>query len=136
MTFKRFDEIKSNFNFMDEWEDRYAYIVELGREMPQLSECLKTENNKVVGCASQVWISLETYNENNLDLLQFRGDSDALIVRGLVSIVGSIYDKLPVSEIPRIDPFVKFKELDLLNHLSTQRSNGLFSLVKKIQHYS
>ena len=136
MKFKRFEDIKDDFDILEEWEERYAYVVELGRDMPILEETLKTNENKVIGCASQVWLDLNVFEESGTKKLSFIGDSDAMIVKGLIAIIGSIYDEAILSDLKKIDPFNRFKELDLLNHLSSQRSNGLNSMIKKIQNFS
>ena len=136
MNFKNFNEIMADFKFLEDWEERYSYIIELGKEMPKLEDSFKLEENKLSGCASQVWLSLKSYDENGIKKLSFLGDSDALIVSGLIAVVGSIYDNAPILDIPKIDPFKKFDTLDLLSHLSAQRSNGLSSMIKKIQNFS
>ena len=136
MKYKRFEDIKEDFHILDEWEERYAYIIELGRDMPILEETLKTDENKVFGCASQVWLDLNVFEESGTKKLSFIGDSDAMIVKGLIAIIGSIYDEASLSDLTTIDPFNKFMELDLLSHLSSQRSNGLNSMIKKIQNFS
>ncbi len=136
MKFKKFEDIKDDFDILGDWEERYAYIIELGRDMPILEETLRTDENKVIGCASQVWLYLNAFDENGTKKLSFIGDSDAMIVKGLIAIIGSIYDEANLNDLPKIDPFNKFMELDLLSHLSSQRSNGLNSMIKKIQKFS
>ena len=136
MKFTDFSSIKANFEILDEWEDRYTYIIDLGREIPILDPTFKSESNKVSGCASQVWLKLDCEERDGSKRLVFLGDSDALIVKGLIAVIGSIYDGMPVSDISKINPFDKFKELDLLSHLSSQRSNGVRSIIQKIHEYS
>ena len=135
MNFKKFDLINADFEFLENWEDRYSYIIDLGREMPELEEFLKSENNKLSGCASQVWLILGTCKKDGVERLSFLGDSDALIVKGLIAIVGSIYDNIPLNDISNVDPHKMFESLELLSHLSSQRANGLNSMIKKIQNF-
>ena len=135
MSFKEFDLINADFEFLENWEDRYSYIIDLGREMPKLEESLKSEYNKLSGCASQVWLRLGTYKKDGLERISFLGDSDALIVKGLIAIVGSIYDNMPLNDISNTDPYKMFERLELLGHLSSQRANGLNSMIKKIQDF-
>tara|TARA_B100000287_G_scaffold179965_1_gene169999 strand:+ start:1050 stop:1475 length:426 start_codon:yes stop_codon:yes gene_type:complete len=135
MNFKEFQLIKADFEFLENWEERYSYIIDLGREMPPLDQSLKSENNKLSGCASQVWLILGTYKNDGIERLSFLGDSDALIVKGLIAIVGSIYDNISFNDISKVDPYKKFESLELLGHLSSQRANGLNSMIKKIQDF-
>jgi cysteine desulfuration protein SufE len=124
-----FEDIADTFAFLDDWEDRYRHVIELGREMPPLEEALKVPATKVTGCASQVWLHPEISN----GVYHFRGDSDALIVRGLIAILHALYDGLPVAEIARIDAPAELGRLGLNDHLSAQRSNGLRSMVARIR---
>ena len=135
MNFKKFDLINADFEFLESWEDRYSYIIDLGRDMPKVEESLKSEYNKLSGCASQVWLILGTYKTDGVERLSFLGDSDALIVKGLIAIVGSIYDNMPLNDIYNVDPYKMFESLELLGHLSSQRANGLNSMIKKIQDF-
>ena len=135
MNFKKFDLINADFEFLESWEDRYSYIIDLGRDMPKVEESLKSEYNKLSGCASQVWLILGTYKTDGEERLSFLGDSDALIVKGLIAIVGSIYDNMPLNDISNVDPYKKFESLELLGHLSSQRANGLNSMIKKIRDF-
>ena len=136
MKFKEFNSIKADFEIIEDWEDRYAYIIDLGREIPDFDTSFKSESNKVNGCASQVWLKLSSEEKGGSQNLIFKGDSDAMIVKGLIAVIGSIYDGLPLSDIQKVNPFDKFKELDLLSHLSSQRSNGLRSIIQKIHEYN
>lgn len=127
------DQLVADFDLLDEWEDRYRYVIELGRRLPALPEAEHTEANKVRGCASQVWLSTaETSKDGRLRLF-FRGDSDALIVKGLVAIVIALFDGKTPEEIRAIDAEALFSRLDLRSHLTTQRSNGLRALVDRIK---
>lgn len=122
-------EIRDDFAFLDDWEDKYRYVIELGKQLPDLAEEKRTESNKVRGCVSQVW--LETRTEG--DRLHFEGDSDAMIVRGLVAILLAIYQGHTPQEILATDAREIFSELGLKDHLTPQRSNGFASMVERIQ---
>ncbi len=123
------DEIRENFAFLDDWEDRYRYVIELGKALPPFPEEARTEANKVRGCASQVW--LDTRIDHGR--LVFAGDSDAHIVRGLIAILQATYSGKPVSEVLTTDPEAIFTEFHLKDHLTPQRSNGLRSMVDRIR---
>lgn len=125
-------QIIDDFAFLDEWEDRYRYVIELGKALPELSEDKRTSQNKVQGCASQVW--LVTHSDGGGDpVLTFEGDSDAHIVRGLVAIVLAVYSGKRASEISRTDALEVFGRIGLVEHLSSQRANGLRSMVRRIR---
>jgi cysteine desulfuration protein SufE len=126
------ETIKSDFEFLDDWEDRYRYIIELGREMPPLDETQKSAANKVDGCASQVWLVSEKL-ESMPVTINFHGDSDAHIVRGLVAIVTSAFTGKTVEEIIALDADELLKSLGLNDHLSQQRSNGLRAMIRRIK---
>jgi len=127
-----FEEIRADFELLDEWEDRYRYVIELGRKLTALPEAERNAANKVQGCASQVWLST-TVNRDGTPRLTFIGDSDAHIVRGLVAILFAIYSGKTVDEILSIDATKTLGELHLNEHLTPQRSNGLMSMVKRIR---
>lgn len=129
------DTIISDFEFLDEWEDRYRYIIELGRTLAPLDEADRTDENKVQGCASQVWLSTTTQRpiDGNEPVLTFVGDSDAHIVRGLIAILFALYSGKPASSILKIDAHRAFNELGLGEHLTPQRSNGFSSMVDRIR---
>jgi cysteine desulfuration protein SufE len=127
------DDIIDNFSLLDEWDDRYRYVIELGRGMNPLSESQRTDANKVRGCASQVWLATMASFENNQPMLTFHGDSDAHIVRGLVAILLSAVSGKQASEILAADPIALFDRLGLREHLTPQRSNGFRSMVERIQ---
>lgn len=126
------DQIIEDFSYLEEWEDRYRYVIELGKALPDLPDSDKTAENKVRGCASQVWMVTET-SDGPDPVLTFRGDSDAHIVRGLVAIVLTIYSGKHASDIARLDALEIFGKIGLIEHLSAQRANGLRSMVKRIQ---
>jgi cysteine desulfuration protein SufE len=128
------DEITENFELLDEWDDRYRYVIELGRTLPPLPEEAHTETNKVRGCASQVW--LLTHVKPNGDggpALSFEGDSDAHIVRGLIAILFALYSGKAAREILQTDALALFDRLGLRENLTPQRSNGLRSMVERIR---
>ncbi|MBT9368630.1 SufE family protein [Rhizobium sp. CSW-27] len=126
------DQIIDDFAFLDDWEDRYRYVIELGKALPDLAEENKTAQNKVNGCASQVW--LVTHRGDGADpVLTFEGDSDAHIVRGLVAIVLAAYSGKTASAIAHYDVFDVFNRIGLVENLSSQRANGLRSMVKRIR---
>ncbi|MCH9808569.1 MAG: SufE family protein [Alphaproteobacteria bacterium] len=122
-------EIRDDFEFLDDWEDKYRYVIELGKALPEMPEAAKTDANKVRGCVSQVWLA--TTHED--DRLHFEGDSDAMIVRGLVAILLAIYQDRSPDEILKTDAREVFNELGLKDHLTPQRSNGFVSMVERIQ---
>ena len=124
-----FEEIRENLSYLDDWEDRYRYIIELGQALPPLADDEKTAENKVHGCVSQVWL----VSSRDGDRLSYRGESDAMIVRGLVAVLVALYSGRPASEIASTDAIAIFDELGLREHLTTQRSNGLIAMVNRIR---
>ena len=130
----KIDEIIENFELLDEWDDRYRYLIELGRAMPELPEDARTEANKVRGCASQVWMrTAVTPNGAGGPVLEFIGDSDAHIVRGLIAILFALYSGKHAHEIVSTDAQALFEKLGLREHLTPQRSNGFRAMVDRIQ---
>lgn len=127
------DEIIDNFSLLDEWDDRYRYVIELGRGMSPLSEIQRTDANKVQGCASQVWLATTARFDDAQPVLHFHGDSDAHIVRGLVAILLAVVSGKLASEILAADPIALFDRLGLREHLTPQRSNGFRSMVARIR---
>ena len=126
-------QIIDDFAFLEEWEDRYRYVIELGKALPDLPDDKRISANKVQGCASQVW--LVTHSDGGADpVLTFEGDSDAHIVKGLVAIVLATYSGKPASEIARLDALDVFGKIGLVEHLSPQRANGLRSMIKRIRN--
>ncbi|MCW1934638.1 SufE family protein [Pararhodobacter zhoushanensis] len=124
-----FNELAETFDFLDDWEDRYRHVIELGREMPEMEEALKVPANKVNGCASQVWL----YPNIENGLFDFYGESDAMIVRGLIAVLHTLYAGRPLAEVPGLDAQAALKRLGLDEHLSSQRSNGLRAMVERIR---
>lgn len=130
----RFDEIRADFDLLDEWEDRYRYLIELGRHMPPLPEAFRTDMTKVRGCASQVWLVVtKGMSTDGTTRLGYRGDSDAHIVKGLVALMIALYDGTTPAEALAIDAHAELKALGLSDHLSPQRSNGLASMIQRIR---
>ena len=125
-----FDELKDEFDLLGDWEQRYRHVIDLGRELEALSDAEHTDENKVRGCASQVWL----INQRDADgRLRFRGDSDAHIVRGLIAILFRVFSGRTPDEILAVDARAGFEKLGLIGALSAQRSNGLFSMVERIR---
>jgi cysteine desulfuration protein SufE len=127
------DEILDNFSLLDDWDDRYRYIIELGRMLTPLPEAAHTDVNKVQGCASQVWLTTQIEREADGPVLRFVGDSDAHIVRGLITILFAIYSGKSARDILATDAIAVFDRLGLREHLTPQRSNGLRSMVERIR---
>jgi cysteine desulfuration protein SufE len=128
------DEIVENFDLLEEWDDRYRYLIELGRTLPPLPEAARSDANKVQGCASQVWLSTSVKpNGGTGPVLAFDGDSDAHIVRGLIAILFALYSGKGAKEILATDAVALFEKLGLRDHLTPQRSNGFRSMVDRIR---
>lgn len=127
------DQIIDDFAFLDEWEDRYRYVIELGKNLPEMPEASRTSENKVQGCASQVWLVTHATGDAEDPLLTFEGESDAHIVRGLVAIVLAIFSGKRASEITKTDALAIFGKIGLIEHLSSQRANGLRSMIRRIK---
>lgn len=128
------DEIIENFSLLDEWDDRYRYVIELGRALPALAEAEHTEENKVRGCASQVWLVTHVEADGaGGPVLCFEGDSDAHIVRGLIAVLFALYSGKPARDILATDALAVFDQLGLRENLTPQRSNGLRSMVARIR---
>lgn len=129
MATEAFEDIAETFEFLDDWEDRYRHVIELGKAMPPLDDSFKVPALKVQGCASQVWLR-PLIAEGRFD---FQGDSDAMIVRGLIAVLHALYAGLPVSEVTKVDAPAELARLGLNDHLSAQRSNGLRAMVERIR---
>ena len=126
-------EIVDNFSLLDEWDDRYRYLIELGRELPPLAAEAHNEANKVRGCASQVWLDTRVRpNGAGGPVLTFVGDSDAHIVRGLIAILFAMYSGRSAKDILATDAVALFERMGLREHLTPQRSNGFRSMVERI----
>jgi len=128
------EEIIDNFSTLDDWDDRYRYLIELGRELPALSEAAHSDANKVQGCASQVWLDTRVDPDGaGGPVLTFEGDSDAHIVRGLIAVLFAIFSGKPARDILGIDALAVFERIGLREHLTPQRSNGFRSMVERIR---
>ena len=128
------EEITDNFSVLDEWDDRYRYLIELGRALPPLAPAAYSDANKVQGCASQVWLSTQVRpNGTSGPILTFAGDSDAHIVRGLIAILFAIYSGKSAKDILATDAVALFERMGLREHLTPQRSNGFRSMVERIR---
>ena len=124
-----FEDIAETFDFLDDWEDRYRHVIELGRAMPPLDEPFKVPALKVAGCASQVWLRPMIADGR----FEFQGESDAMIVRGLIAVLHALYSGLPVDEVAQVDAVAELGRLGLNEHLSSQRSNGVRAMVQRIR---
>ena len=128
------DEIVENFTLLDEWDDRYRYVIELGRTLAPMPESAHIDDNKVQGCASQVWLLTHVNPDGSAGpVLTFEGDSDAHIVRGLVAILVALYSGKRAREILATDAIALFDRIGLRENLTPQRSNGLRSMVERIR---
>lgn len=126
-------DIIENFSYLDDWEDRYKYVIELGKELETMPEALQVDANKVRGCTSQVWLSTRVTERDGEPVLHFLGNSDAHIVRGLVCITLAIFNDKTAREIVALDAEAIFNEVQLRDHISAQRSNGLNSMLQRIK---
>lgn len=132
MATQAFEDIAETFDFLDDWEERYRHVIELGRAMPPMDPALQVPAIKVEGCASQVWI-MPIIEGGRFD---FQGDSDAMIVRGLIAVLHALYSGVPVGQVGGIDAQAELARLGLDEHLSSQRSNGLRAMVQRIRQLS
>ena len=129
MATQAFEDIAETFEFLDDWEDRYAHVIDMGRAMDPLEEAFRVPATKVDGCASQVWLLPNTDN----GVFTFKGASDAMIVSGLIAILHALYNGVPVEQVRDVDARAEFGRLGLNDHLSAQRSNGLRAMIERIQ---
>ena len=128
-----FEDIADTFEFLDDWEDRYRHVIDLGRAMPPLDAAFKVPAFKVDGCASQVWIRPTVEGQGAAATFDFQGESDAMIVRGLIAILHALYAGVSASDVARVDAPAELGRLGLNDHLSAQRSNGLRAMVDRIR---
>lgn len=124
-----FEELVDTFEFLDDWEDRYRHVIDLGKAMPPLEDALRVPATKVNGCASQVWLVPQIKD----GIFTFRGESDAMIVRGLIAVLLALYNNQAVGDVGKINAPAELARLGLNDHLSAQRSNGLRAMVERIQ---
>ena len=123
-----FEDIVEDFEFLEDWEDRYRYVIDFGKAMEPMEDALKVPSTKVHGCASQVWL----HPKIEQGVFSFEGDSDAIIVRGLIAVLRALYSGLTVGDVGRVDAKSELARLGLNDHLSAQRSNGVRSMIERI----
>lgn len=128
-----FEDIAETFEFLDDWEDRYRHVIELGRAMDPLDDAFKVPATKVDGCASQVWLRPVISGQGADAVFDFQGESDAMIVRGLIAVLHALYSGLTMAEVLNVDAGGELARLGLNDHLSAQRSNGLRAMVERIR---
>jgi len=129
MATAKFEDIAADFDFLDDWEDRYRHVIDMGKAMDPLDPALQVPATKVDGCASQVWIVPQVRD----GIFTFRGDSDAMIVRGLIAVLHALYNDLPVADVQAVDANAELGRLGLNDHLSAQRSNGVRAMIERIK---
>ena len=129
MATESFEEIAADFDFLDDWEDRYRHVIDMGKAMDPLEDAFKVPATKVDGCASQVWLVPSCEN----GVFSFRGDSDAMIVRGLIAVLAALYNGLDVKAVADVDAHAELGRLGLNDHLSAQRSNGVRAMIARIK---
>ena len=129
MAAEAFEEIVEDFEFIEDWEERYRYVIEQGKAMDPLDDALKVPATKVDGCASQVWL----HPKIDGNVMYFDGDSDAMIVRGLIAVLRKLYNGVPLDEVMAVDARAEFARLGLNDHLSSQRSNGLKAMIERVR---
>lgn len=128
-----FDEIAETFEFLDDWEDRYRHVIDMGKELAPMPEALRVEANKVHGCASQVWLFPQIDGMGSDARFGFLGDSDAMIVRGLIAVLHTLYAGRTLADVLRVDAAAELARLGLDGHLSAQRSNGVRAMIERIR---
>lgn len=128
-----FEDIADTFAFLDDWEDRYRHVIELGKAMSPFDDAFRVPATKVDGCASQVWILPRIEGQGPAARFDFAGDSDAMIVRGLIAVLHALYSGLTLAEVGQVDAAGELGRLGLDQHLSSQRSNGLRAMVERIR---
>ena len=127
-----FNNIMDDFEFLENWEDKYKYIIDMGGSLAALKSNDYNDDNKVEGCASQVWLVVEENIKQGKTILKFKGDSDAYIVKGLIAIIFALFSEKTPSEILEIDPMSELKKLNLEENISQQRSNGLTAMINRV----
>lgn len=128
-----FENIVGDFEFLDEWQDRYRYLIDLGKKLDNLPENHRHQGTKVAGCASQVWILPEIRENTGQKLFHFKGESDAMIVSGLIAVLQALYNGTPLVQVTQVDAHSELGRLGLREHLTVQRSNGLAAMVRRIR---
>ena len=136
MTAEAFDELVENFELFDDWEERYRYVIDLGKQMPEFPEALKTESTLVEGCVSRVWLDEKITGSGPTSVIEFEGDSDAFIVKGLIAVLQTLFSGQTAQAILDTDVPKQLERIDLSAHLSPQRSNGLNAMVGRIKGFA
>lgn len=136
MAVQSYDELVESFEFLEDWEERYRYVIELGKALPDFPEDRRGPETLVEGCASQVWINQRATIDNGTRRVEFDGDSDAHIVRGLIAVLHVLLSGKPASEVAALDVMAELERLDLSAHLSRQRSNGLTAMIRRVQAFA
>lgn len=131
-----FEELVEDFTFLEDWEERYGYLIELGKALPPFDEARKTPQSVVHGCASQVWIEERLNDRGEENRIEFEGDSDALIVRGLIAVLRKLIHGQTAQEVSALNIPQELEKLDLSAHLSRQRSNGLSAMITRLQSFA
>jgi len=129
MAQEKFEDLVETFEFLDDWEDRYAHVIDMGKALDEMPDALKVPATKVDGCASQVWIHITI----DAGVFTFQGDSDAMIVKGLIAVLNTLYSGLSVDDVAKVDAAGELARLGLDEHLSSQRSNGVRAMVERIR---
>lgn len=130
---KAFQDIAENLSFLDDWEDRLNYLIELGQALPPMADADQTAENRVKGCVSNVWLVSSVDRSAGIPVMSFRGQSDAIITKGLVAVLLALYSGRPAGEIAATDAIAWFRTVGLSEHLGMQRSNGLVAMVNRIR---
>lgn len=133
MASSAFENIVEDFEFLEDWEDRYRFVIDMGKEMQPLEDVYRVPATKVEGCSSQVWLVPQIEGNGAAAIFKFRGDSDAMIVRGLVAVLVAMFNGLTVAEVLKVDAGGELARLQLNDHLSAQRSNGLRAMLERIR---
>ncbi|WP_424970479.1 SufE family protein [Dinoroseobacter sp. S76] len=133
MATEAFEDIAETFEFLEDWEDRYRHVIDMGKAMPPLDEAFRVPATKVDGCASQVWLLPQIDGAGPGATFDFQGESDAMIVRGLIAVLHALYGGLPVKDVLAVDAPAELARLGLHDHLSAQRSNGVRAMVERIR---
>lgn len=136
MSVESYDELVESFEFLDDWEERYRYVIELGKALPPFPDALRGPATKVDGCASQVWIAERLVDAPDGTRIEFDGDSDAHIVRGLIAVLRILLSGKTAAEIDGLDVMAELERLELSAHISSQRSNGLAAMIRRIKAFA
>jgi len=136
MSAEAFDDLVENFELFDDWEERYRYVIDLGKQLPEFPEVLKTEATLVEGCVSRVWLDEKVSGSGPEAIIEFTGDSDAFIVKGLIAVLQTLFSGQTAQAIAEVDVSNELARIDLSAHLSPQRSNGLNAMVGRIKGFA